>query len=56
MLFKDYLKYQKQRVVLRCGSSHWTSIKAGVPQGSILGPLVSLYTSTILYNVFKTLQ
>ena len=38
----DFLSFRKQRVVLNGQVSHWTSIEAGVPQGSILGPLLFL--------------
>ena len=40
MWFTDYWKDRKQRVVLLSGSSRWTSIKAGVSKGAIVGPLL----------------
>ena len=38
----DFLSFRKQRVVLNGQVSQWTSIEVGVPQGSILGPLIFL--------------
>lgn len=38
----DLLKNLKQRVVLNGKSSSWTSGEAGVPQGSIVCPLLFL--------------
>ena len=38
-LLKSYLSNGKQRVILNCINSDWTGVEAGVPQGSVLGPL-----------------
>ena len=41
-LIIDFLDARKQRVVLNGQYSSWASVKAGVPQGSIPGPLFFL--------------
>ena len=45
--FLNYLSDRKQRVVLPGAVSDWTSFKAGVHQGSILGPCSFSYTLMI---------
>ena len=49
---KNYLNGRKQRVVIEGSFSEWIRILCGVPQGSILGPLLFLiYTNDIVEDI-----
>ena len=42
LLLKNYLHNREQRVVLNGQTSEWKRIYSGVPQGSVLDPLLFL--------------
>ena len=53
-LFENYLSNRKQRLVQNGSYSDYSSIESGVPQGSVLGPLLFLIFITDLERNLKS--
>ena len=55
--FKSYFSHRRQRVLLNGVESNWADVLAGVPQGSILCPLLLLvYINDIVNNIRSSIR
>jgi hypothetical protein len=54
---KNFLSERKQKVVLNGPNSKWTDVTSGIPQGSVLGPILfTMYINDlpdVVHNVAK---
>jgi len=57
---QEFFVWRKQKVVLNNHESEWSDVVSGVPQGSILGPIIvelvddmKIFKTTVTVNDFS---
>ena len=51
---REFLSHRKQLVVVDGASSEWIPIVSGVPQGSVLGPLLFILFTSEMFGWWRT--
>ena len=55
-LLSDFLDNRYQSTLLNGKASEWAHIEAGVPQGSVLGPLFLIYINDITVDIKSNIR
>ena len=53
---REFLSNRRQRVVVDDATSEWVQIVSGVPQGSVLGPLLFIFYTTEMFELVEPIQ